>query len=49
MTQKAGASASSVATIFSSWISASTRTFCPPRPSRRARSATCAALSSPVT
>ena len=49
MTQKSGASASSAATIFSRWISASTRTRLPSRPSRRARSATCAPLSSPVT
>ena len=48
-TQKAGDSASSVARIFSSWISASTRTRAPVSPSRRARSATCAPLSSPVT
>ena len=48
MTQKSGASACSANRIFSSWISASTRTFLPSRPSRRARSATCAPLSSPV-
>ena len=49
MTQKSGASASIAARIFSSWISASTRTREPSRPRRRARSATCAPLSSPVT
>jgi hypothetical protein len=35
--------------IFSSWISARTRTLLAPSPSRRERSATCAPLSSPVT
>jgi len=48
-TQNCGASASTVARIFSSWISAATRTRVPASPSRRARSATCAGLSSPVT
>jgi len=49
MTQNAGVSSCSVARIFSSWISASTRTRAPDRPSRRARRATWAPLSSPVT
>jgi hypothetical protein len=37
MTTKAGSSASIAATIFSRWISASTRTLAPARPSRRER------------
>ena len=49
MTQKSGRSASSVARIFSRPISASTRTCEPSSPSRRARMATCAPDSSPVT
>ena len=49
MTHTAGCSASSVATIFSRLISASTRTREPSSPSRRERSATCAPDSSPVT
>jgi hypothetical protein len=49
ITAIAGCVASSVARIFSSWISASTLTCEPSSPSRRERSATCAPLSSPVT
>ncbi len=49
MTQKSGASASSVARMRSRLISASTRTAVPGRPRRRARIATWAPLSSPVT
>ncbi|MPM59358.1 hypothetical protein SDC9_106198 [bioreactor metagenome] len=41
--------ASTVARIFSSWISASTFTWLASSPRRRERSATCAPLSSPVT
>ena len=49
MTQKAGFSAAIAARIFSSWISASTRTFAPLKPSLRERNAICEPLSSPVT
>jgi hypothetical protein len=49
ITAMAGRVASSVAMIFSSWISASTCTCEWSSPSRRERSATCAPLSSPVT
>jgi hypothetical protein len=49
MTQNAGASTSSVAMMRSNWISAITRTREPSSPKRRARSATCAPLSSPLT
>jgi len=49
ITQKDGFSASIVAMMFSNWISACTRTCEPSRPSRCARSATWAPLSSPVT
>ena len=49
MTAISGCTASSVARIFSSPISASTCTCEPSSPSRRARSATWAPLSSPVT
>ncbi|MCY1546002.1 hypothetical protein D9M68_819770 [compost metagenome] len=49
ITAMAGLVWSSVARIFSSWISASTLTCEPSSPSRRERSATWAPLSSPVT
>jgi hypothetical protein len=49
ITQKEGCSTGIVAWMRSSWISACTRTCEPSRPSRRARSATWAPLSSPVT
>ena len=49
ITQNFGRSVSIAARIRSSWISASTRTGASRRPSRRARSATCAPDSSPVT
>ena len=49
ITATSGRCTSSVARIFSSWISASTRTCDRSNPSRRDRNATCAPLSSPVT